>query len=175
MVKAVRAEIAKLPAVKPIVTISDFEAGRESYKAIRAAVKTIEARRDLIMSPLKVAINETKLLFKPFLDNLETQSEELATSLGKFANLQEIKRHQEQAKLDADTRLKNPATIQKRQDAIPERAPGTMMVKKLVILDPKSVPDEYWILDEVAIRKALLAGETIPGAELKEELTVTSR
>ena len=174
-IKLVRAEVARLPKVEAVTNTADYERGREAYKAIRAAVKTIEARRDLILAPLKVSMNETKALFKPFLDNLEAQSDELAHELGRWANLLEIQRAKAQEKLDSNTRLKSPAAIQRVQNAIPERAPGTMLIKKLVILDPEAVPDEFWILDESAIRKALLNGEVVPGAALKEELTVTSR
>lgn len=124
---------------------------------------------------MKAAMAETKALFKPFLDNLDRQAEALSAELNRYANYLEAKRIKEQAKLDSDTRLKNPVAIQRRQSAIPERAAGTMTIKTLVILDPEAIPDEYWVLNEVAIRKALLSGEVIPGAALKEELTVTSR
>jgi hypothetical protein len=50
-----------------------------------------------------------------------------------------------------------------------------MRVTNIVITDPSAIPDEFYIIDEVALRRALLAGRLIPGAELKETLTVTAR
>lgn len=45
---------------------------------------------------------------------------------------------------------------------------GVRMIKKVEIVDPLLVPKEYWIIDEVAVRKAALGGVEIPGVIVKE-------
>lgn len=42
-------------------------------------------------------------------------------------------------------------------------------VKKFRIADPALIPDEYWVLDEVKIGKAIRAGVTIPGVTPYED------
>ena len=46
--------------------------------------------------------------------------------------------------------------------------------KVAVIVDPAQVPDEYWIIDEVKVRKVALAGVNIPGVEVWEEAWLAS-
>jgi hypothetical protein len=44
------------------------------------------------------------------------------------------------------------------------------------IIDATKIPEKYWVIDEVALRKDALAigtlGEVIPGAEVYEKETV---
>ena len=54
--------------------------------------------------------------------------------------------------------------------AVPEPAPvRTRSVKQLEITDPSQIPSKFWVIDEVAVRRALLDGETVPGARLVDE------
>ena len=40
------------------------------------------------------------------------------------------------------------------------------------IIKAEEIPEKYWIIDEVALRKDVIAGIVVPGAELYEEETV---
>jgi len=45
-------------------------------------------------------------------------------------------------------------------------------VAKMRIVDESLVPDKYWVIDSVLLRKDVLAGIVVPGAERYEEETV---
>lgn len=45
-------------------------------------------------------------------------------------------------------------------------------IKKVEIVDEKLIPDEYWDLNLIKVRKVALAGVEIPGVKVVEELTV---
>lgn len=158
-----------------MTSVKEYEQGREVFKALKLTLKNIEERRDKILNPLKQSVKATKELFQPFIEKVEREIDIVGSNLKLWANEQEQKRIQEQTRLDNDRRLKNPETIQKRQDQIAERPEGTRNIRKLVITDPAKVPDRFWIIDEVALRQALMADEKVPGAELKEELIITSK
>jgi len=38
--------------------------------------------------------------------------------------------------------------------------------RKMVITDLSLIPDEYWLVDEIKLRKDILAGIQVPGAEI---------
>ena len=48
-------------------------------------------------------------------------------------------------------------------------------IKKVKIVDENLIPKEFFVLDMVGLRKALIAGLKVPGAELIEELTVIAK
>lgn len=174
-VKELERDVMSLPLPVTIDSPEAFNNGRDIYRNIKLLGKRIEESRDRIIAPLKLSIAETKSLFQPLLDKVNARAAELNASLAQYANELERIRVEEQARIENDRRLKNPETIARHLANIEERPAGTMTVRELVILDPEQIPDEFWILDEVAIRKALLAGEVVPGATLKDKLVVTSR
>jgi hypothetical protein len=49
------------------------------------------------------------------------------------------------------------------------------MRKVAVIVDAEKIPHEYWVVDEVRVRKAALAGAVIPGVEVREEASISIR
>lgn len=49
------------------------------------------------------------------------------------------------------------------------------IVKKLSIVDATLIPREYLIVDEVLVRKELLAGKVIPGAVMVEEKSIANQ
>lgn len=49
-------------------------------------------------------------------------------------------------------------------------------VDKVVAITNKAlIPQQFLIVDEVAVKRALLAGETVPGAELQERKTIVNK
>lgn len=174
-----KAEIKKLGDVlnipKTITTDQQYEEGRELYKSMRAHLKVVESRQAAILDPLKKSVNEVRALFRPVISSLEYNCDELATKLGSFANNRELERKKELERINSDQRLKRPETIQRLREEVAVKPEGTTRIQTLVIVDLEQIPREYWILDEVKIRRALLEGKEVPGAKLEEKLTVTIR
>ncbi len=174
-VALIEKEISRLPQIPVIKSDTAYDKARDDYKAFREAEKLIKAKKDSVLKPLNDSVKAVKLLFKPYEDRLEVAIDAYQNVLTAYANAKEIKRLQELEKVENDKRLSNPATIQAKKDAAGQRLDGTMKIKRLVITNPALVPDEFWIIDEAKVKRALLEGLTVPGAELKEELVVTAR
>jgi len=158
-----------------IVTADDYERAREHYKLIRAMDREVELKQRAILDPLKVAMNEVKTLFSPARTLLARVSDVYEVEMTKYANKQAILRQNELKRIDSDKRLTNIETIQTKREQVVERPSGTMIVKKLHIIDEKKIPNKFWIIDEQALKMALKSGEKIPGAELIDELTIVNR
>lgn len=47
--------------------------------------------------------------------------------------------------------------------------------KVVAIIDKALIPQQFLLVDEVAVKRALLAGETVPGAELQERKTIVNK
>lgn len=45
-------------------------------------------------------------------------------------------------------------------------------VRVAYIVNAELVPDEYWIIDEVRVKRDALAGKLIPGVEIREETQI---
>lgn len=158
-----------------IVTADDYERAREHYKLIRAMDREVELKQRAILDPLKVAMNEVKTLFSPARTLLARVSDVYEVEMTKYANKQAILRQNELKRIDSDKRLTNIETIQTKREQVVKRPSGTMIIKKLHIIDEKKIPSKFWIIDEQALKMALKSGEKIPGAELIDELTIVNR
>jgi len=164
--------LTKLPSIK---NDTQYDKAREQFKLIGQVQKMIKAKKDPIIKPLNESLKRIRELFKPYEEQIEELSSVWGDILGEYVNAREIKRIEALNAIENDKRLKNPATIQAKLNAIDERVEGTMKIKVLEVYAPDEVPLAYFNRDDVRIRKALLAGEEVPGCRLVETLTVTKR
>ena len=175
LIKQTEQEFSNLPTISKIKNEEGYLREKENFKKVKEAYKTIEDRRDLILDPLKKSMKETKELFSPFLDILDETITLFTENLNEYANRIESERISEMERINADKRLKNPDTIQRLRDEVTEKPPGTMTIKYPVIFDEGLIPDKFWVIDTVLLRKELLKGIVIPGAKLGERLVVTAK
>jgi len=181
--KAVNPQTAIMQIVKDlpeltlvsITTDEQFEAAREEYKRVCEIESNLLAKKKAILDPLNTAISELKTLFKPAEARIFERRDAFSLELTRYANSREIARLKALEKLNTDKRIKSIGTIQDKREAIGDRSSGTMKIRKLVIDDPTKVPNEFWVIDEVLLKKALVGGRKVAGASLVEELTVTAR
>ena len=80
---------------------------------IKSAIKWIKDKRMTITRPIDEAKRNTIALFQPFLDKLELNKDQLDPRLKEWGRLQEKKRQEHQAKIDAENK--------KKQDEIDRR------------------------------------------------------
>lgn len=168
--------VAKTPNLpRAIKNDAEYEAGREIYVAIKDRQKQIAERKAKIVDPLNTAMKETKALFKPFEDQLDKLAVEAKIQLEAYLNKREEKA---QKALEAVGNIKgNLDDTIKKLEKVQEkfaRLDGTRTLKQLVIFDAKKIPEDYWMINEPALKAALMLGKDIPGAKLEDVLIVSA-
>lgn len=178
-------ESSKITNEQELAAVSD------KIKNIKTLAKGIKEKRDLLVSPAKKIIEEAKLMFDPLIKECENQELILKDRAGKYMMAVEQKRKEDEAKIAARVEkgtLKQETAIAKLE-ALPE-APKTVrtdtgsgirMSKRKVafVSDPSLVPDEFWIIDDIRVRREALerdryGKDPIPGVSIKEETSVAS-
>ena len=143
-------------------------------KGLKGEVKQLQEQRDKLTTPLSVAENK------------------LAVEILGYRQAQQRRAAEAQAKLNAQHERKVEKAIEKGKD-ISEIAPPVQVaapaksiqteaggvtarkVKKFKIADEGLIPDQYWMLDEAKIGKAVRAGIEVPGVTVWEEETLSVR
>lgn len=166
--KEIGQALASIATVDKTLTMDELQIRLRQLKSIR---KKVEARKEEITAPMREALASARALFKP----LETKLEEADKVLRKEILVLEERREKEQAKL-AGKVASGKMSVDKGMDLMVPQNDGLFrMVKKLKIVAKAKIPDKYWVIDEVALRKDLMDGKKVPGAELIEEKTVVAR
>lgn len=143
-------------------------------KGLKSEVKQLQDQRDKLTAPLSQA--EARLSSEII---LYRQKQAAATAAA-------------QAKLNAQHERKIEKAIEKGKDitdiappvqvATPAKSVQTeagnvtaRKVKKFKVSDEGLIPDQYWMLDEAKIGKAVRAGIDVPGVQVWEEETLSVR
>lgn len=154
--------------IKKLESVADLSLRLSMLKNIK---DKIHDRKEAILKPLRESMGEIRDLFKPIEDAITLSEGQIKQSLLD----QEKARQKAQKALAKD--VKN--GIMTMEDAAFEStlAPQGLYrnVKRLVISDESKVPDEYWEINQVALRAALMDGIKVPGAKLVTEKTVVAR
>lgn len=145
--------------------------------------KQIKERKEAITKPLNDALKSTRELFAPIEQKFETAENIVGRKLldykrkvdeearAKEAKIAEsfargnIKAETAERKIEQITRTEK--TVQTDHGKVQFRK-----IPKMRITDASLIPDKYWVVDEVLLRKDVLAGVVVPGAEKYEEETV---
>lgn len=172
--KELRAFVQKIPAVEVIRNEQNYNHTLEVYKAVGVKAKELKARKDLVLSPLKIATKNFNSLFKPYEEELSLMESALQNELNNYLAKVKEEEATKIAKIKADSRIKNPVTkevkIQQASEMIPDT--NTFKIKVLNITDHKKIPAEYYDLNRGRVLAALKAGLSVPGAEIVEETRV---
>lgn len=156
----------------------------EKLGEIKQATKDAEKERDLLLDPAKATVKAITNKWKPVLNVFEEADAVLRKKVTDHDAAVKAKALADLAKLDKkveagtisrpETIAKNTAnilgTLPSRVVATSTGSAQTRQVPKLSIDDKNLIPDEYWIIDEVALRKAVVVEKkTVPGASIKYE------
>ena len=166
---------------------------------IATAKKRANDLRFSLTKPLDESKKRIMALFSPFIDQFEKattiiknkvrdyyfEQEEKARKAEKERLLAEAKREEEIKKAQEEDREPVVEEIPVIPEVkVPEKtvkgvAGGSMTVKKIwkfTIVDPKLIPEEYWIIDEGLIREAVRNGaREISGVKIYEDKVVSVR
>ncbi|MFA6097585.1 MAG: hypothetical protein WC788_08255 [Candidatus Paceibacterota bacterium] len=169
----------------------ELNAVSDKIKQVKSLKKYIEQEKDKYVDPAKQIIAEAKEQYDPYIKKCQNAEIILKDRAKKYMIEQDQKRIEAEKKIAARVEkgtLKTETAI-KKIEALPEtqttirtdKGSGLRMSKRkiAVIKNPELIPDAYWIIDEVRVRRDALAkdkaGEAqIPGVEIQEEADLSS-
>jgi len=148
--------------------------------------KKIKDRKEKITTPLNEALRSARQLFAPLEEQFESAETIVGNKLLAYKKKvdAEIRAKEEKIARDLEAgKIKNMETAERRMDALVEKkiekttqtSYGQVQfrkVQKMRITDESLIPKKYWVIDQVLLRKDVLADIVVPGAEKFEEETV---
>jgi hypothetical protein len=162
----------------------------EKISQIKKLGAFIKQEKEKFTKPAKEIIATANGRFDPFIKECQNGEIVLKQRAAAYMEDKEEKRKLEEARIAArvEKGTMKPETAIKKMEAMPEEQKtvrtesgaglGLRKRKVAVIKNPELVPDEYWIIDEVRVRKEALEkdknGESIPGVIIEETTSVAS-
>lgn len=180
----VRTLTAAVRTVEVIDRIHDedmLSCARQQQAHIVALGKEVAARKDAIVRPLNTALKEVRTLFAPVEERLATSLNALKAAMTTYDR--EVQRRLAQREtalaeaVDEGRITEAQAAIRVARTAARLGAGNLPMrtVRRVVIDDPAKVPQRYWVIDEVLVRKDALDGKLIPGVSVVEDRIAVNR
>ena len=178
-----KAQVSKLENKANEITITTAEenaTATELKAKLNETKKQIKDRKEEITKPLNAALSSARALFAPIEDSFEKAESILARKLIAYKQKVEAETRAAEDKLAArvEKGTMKLETAERKIDALPtvqktvQTDHGRVQfrkIKKVRITNPDLVPDQYWVLNEVLIRKDALAGTPIADVEVYEE------
>lgn len=163
----------------------------DKIKQVKTLQKWIEQEKDKFVAPAKAIIAEAKEKYDPYIKKCQNAEIVMKDRARKFMLDKEAKRIEDEKKIAAkvesgymklETAIKKLETLPETQKTVrTDTGSGLRMSKRKVakIIDPNLIPDEYWVIDEVRVRKEALEREKnnqpqIPGVVILEEADLSS-
>ena len=146
--------------------------------------KEIKLKKETITKPLNEALKNARALFAPLEEVFENADEIVGRKLLDYKRKVDEDARKAEAKIAADLesgKIKKIETAERRIENLEQVQKTThtqagdvqfRKIKKVRITSLDLLPDAYWIVDEVKLRKDVLAGIVVPGAEMFEVETV---
>ncbi len=174
----VKEQVGKaLSAVESIVVSTDetmLEAG-DIRKRVKTVGKMIKEEKEKATKPLNETLKTIKGWFAPIEADYEKAEEVISQKMLSYQKEQEEKAR----KIEEENKKKFEERNEKSSEPVVYEKPievikksedfHTRTVAKMRITDPNKIPDEYWMIDEVKLRKDVVAGKVVDGAEYYEE------
>ena len=167
-----------------IATPEENTAAIEIKAKLKEVGKTIKDRKEEITKPLNAALKSARDLFAPLEDQFENAENIVGRKLLAYKQKIDAEARAKEAKIAADLesgKIKKLETAERKIENI-ERVEKTTQtthgqvqfrkIQKMRIVNTDLIPDMYWKIDEVLLRRDVLSGVVVPGAEKYEEETV---
>ncbi len=172
--------VLRMGDLPEITNQESFDAVRKVVKDARSLERAVDACKRLARAPYLAIADTIDDLAVQYLEplrmlQLEGKAQEHAFILDRDARLAELAILQAKADAEAllDTSRPTPAiTVIEQPEALV--APVSYH-DEMEILDASIIPDEYWVLDLVKLRREALAGKNIPGVTVKKVGRLNSR
>jgi len=171
----------------------ELEAIADKIKNVKVLGKLIKQKKEKYCEPAKAIIAEARETYDPLIKECENAEIVLKQRATVYMNQKEKERIEAEDKIanrvgEGKGKLK-PETAMNQIEALPDapknvrtdNGSGLRMSKRKVakIENPDLVPDEYWVIDEVRVRREALEKDKnnqpgIPGVVIVEESSLAS-
>ncbi len=166
-----------------IKSIEGLEVAKGFLNKLGLLKKLITEKKNKLINPAKAIIEEAKNLYLPFEERiLEADGivRQKMLDYNQVLRIEEEKRRlalEEEAKKKKTDEVKIEKAVEKVETVIEKlNWIPTRKNKVIKIIDESKVPDRYWILDMVAIRRdAIENGLEIEGVKVEIEETIVNR
>ena len=163
-----------------ITSDSELNLVANKIKEIKDLGKVIKAEKEKFTKPAQSIINEARSKYLPYEKICSEAEVALKAKADMYMGDQErerlrkeesIARRAEKGQLREETAIRKLEEIGEERKSIDtgEAQLQRKTVKSVVIVDREKIPHEYWVVDEVKVRKVALAGVEIPGVTVKEK------
>jgi len=170
-------ENTKIESEKDLSKVAD------TIKNIKVLGKFVKAEKEKFTKPAQEIINNARAKFLPFKKACNEAEASLKSKVNIYMTEVERVRQEKEDKIAKRAEkgtIKEETAVKKLDDLGDTKKTvdtGTSQVqqkkiKKVEIVDREKIPHEYWVVDEVKVRKVALAGVEIPGVVVKEETTI---
>jgi len=183
-VVVLKSQISKLEkqADEIVIATPEENVAAMNLKAkLKEIGKQITTQKETITKPLNTALKNARELFRPLEEKYEFAENLVGRKLLDYKRKVDEEARAKEAKIAADLesgKIKKMETAERHLDKI-EKVDKTThtdhgmvqfkKIKKVRVTDETKIPDKYWVVDMVAVRKDALAGLEVPGAEVYEE------
>lgn len=159
---------------------SDCELARTYLTTLQAQKSVVNKQRDILLKPFKGIVDEIKSATERALATVEPVQVALKEAIGGYL----LERQREEAanlaaalKAQAQPAPEGRVTPALPDLPVPVALPkvSTYVHRDIQIDDPTKVPDTYYILDMVRLKRDALDGKKIPGVSIIEETKVAAR
>lgn len=188
IVAPLRAKITKIVAVAREVAIKtkeDMESAVDILGKIKKWTNDAEQAKKKITDPLNESLKAARALFAP----IEAQGKEAERIVKQKMLAYQTAEEERAAKLieKVTARVESGSlSFEKGMARIENSEPNRRVEggkysltfredKKMEIVDVNLIPDEYWVIDEVKLRRDVLGGKEVPGAKIVFIKTPVSR
>jgi hypothetical protein len=181
-----------LDSVPVVITKQEeLKSASDIINGIKMLSKYITERKEKYVAPAKAIIAEARDQYDPYIKECKNAEEILKARATKYILEQEVLAKKEEEKIAArvEKGTLKPETAIKKLEALPEvqktvrsdQGSALRMSKRKVakIEKPELVPDEYWVIDDVRVRREALERDKkglpqIPGVVITEEAGLAS-
>ncbi len=163
----------------------------DKIKKVKQLGSYIKTLNDKLVDPAKEIIARAKEMYDIPMKECKNAEMALKAKAGLYLEKKEAERKAEELKIanKVESGYIKPETAVSKLEALPDEKKkivtmnstlGVTKRKVPEIADPNLIPDEYWIIDEVRVRKDALereknGQEQIPGVIIKEVSSINSR
>lgn len=155
------------------------EIARNYLAEISTAKKIVKETKEGITKPLNESLKKIREMFSRPEAMIEEAETILKNKLSVF--LVKIQKEAEKKTEEVMTKVVNGEMtmaqagaklekVEARADAVPKRT-----IKEMFITDENQIPDSYWVLDMVRLRKDVLSGVVVPGTLIVSKDIIVNR
>lgn len=174
-----KAQVTKVVESAQAITIKtadDMVIAVDILGKVKEIGKKITAQKETITKPLSEALKNARNLFRPLEDQWEEAENVIKQKMVKYQTLQETKAETKIENIEKkieEGKMSFEEGVAKMENLEPERKVQTESfgltfreTRTMEITDQSLVPDEYWVINEVLLRKDVLAGKEVPGTKI---------